>query len=368
MTINIDVPIENIGEVMAADPSPAYTHWRLYSSTSPASGFTQVGADQPLIAEQELYAFEDAAGTQNTWYKMALWSGAVESSHSLPWQSHAYDLHDLALDAAKFAGRGFDSQTTADGTAAGGLIDDELDDEGESVSYLEGSWIHLPAAAVADQQRRVATDGFTPGSATLKPSRPWSADGVVAQGVNYQVFQLLPIHTAAGQPYSWKDAVRDAMKGLKYEDQLNLGEGSSARKNHFSLGPWMDWIKKGYVTDVYLRETDSNGVHTWRDASKQGRYFEWRTDGVNDLGFDIFPAPLETQTVIVMAQRPYADVYGDDDVIPANDRRVLIRATVVEVYRHMNRVHGNRMAGEQAAAQHELDEQYENPLMTVRGG
>lgn len=370
MTTNVDYYIEDIADVLAANPSPAYTHWRLYrdAANDPAGAFaTQVGSDQLLIAEQELYTLEDATGDETRWYKAAFWSGAVESAKSPPWQSQAMNLRTLMIEAAEFAGRGFSSITTDNGAAVTGLIDAPLADEGESVKYLEGSWVYIHGAAAADQLRRVATDGFTPVSGTLKPSRAWSADAVVASGTPYHIYQMLPPHKAAGQPYSWAEAVRDAMWALKYEDELNLGEGTLLWKDEFDLSPWLEWIEEESVQGIWLRRDDSNGNFLWQDASKNGRYWEWRRNGVNSLGVRLRPPPLVTETIIVKVQRPYDKPFSDTDVVIIQNRDIAIRATALAAYQHMNAANDGRYAKEEAMMTAELRKLYRGPFVAVRG-
>ena len=142
-------------------------------------------------------------------------------------------LADARLEAAREAGLAFSGTCSSLGDTAY-LADLVLTDVGVDVKFLQHGWIYRPdAAAAADRQRNVATDGFTVATGRLVPTRAWT--NAPANAEAYQVFSLIPPIPQAGIPVSWNRAINNALDLMHFTDEMVIGRGTKAGDRRFSL-------------------------------------------------------------------------------------------------------------------------------------
>lgn len=352
MSITISLYVESVNDEIDA----GYTQLKLYRDTVPDGAFSTLVDTVTLVADTLDYSVTDSSGTAASWYRYGFYNPSTLTLTTLsdPSRPDVTTLLDVIAEAAKLADAGFTSVVSGTSTTTE-LVDEVLLDHGEDSKYQEAAWVYLPAAAAADQLRRIKKDGFNTANGGLQPVRAWSTEPV-ADDV-YHLYLLIPPFSYAGAPYSWADAARDGLSYCEYVDQVDLGVGTSDRDTRFSLGTHLGYIRRENVREVIIRTFDSNDVPTDKDASKNGRYWEAVENGRGELSLDIFPAPLSTEHVIVEINRRDAEIYAADDITGC-PLRLAARATVWKVYEHLNEVQPGRYKAELVSAYGRFIQEY----------
>lgn len=306
-------------DIYREDPTTdleTYEAIRLFKDTTPDGDFASaVGDDEDIVDGTYRYTLNDTGWVAGTWYRygLVLIGGLTISDLSPAWQVEALTLAAIRSNANRAVGGGWDGTTSGTGDVDA-LVDVKLLDSAVSTDFSSGLWLHLPdAAAAANLVRRAESINLTTGA--IKPTRNWSV--APGNGVRYSAFHFFPPIEWPGVPYNWDDVVRDGLKAFAYVDQVDLGVGDG-ETTRFDLAPYLGWVNEGQLRAVYLRRIVDEDADPPRfvevDASKQGRYWEAKKNGVGGLAIELFRAPTAQQHVIVECVRQYSLPYGDTDM------------------------------------------------------
>ena len=223
-------------------------------------------------------------------------------------------LRDARLEAAREAGMAFSGTCSGAGTTSS-LVDIVLSSVGVSTKYLEHGWLYRRAAAAADRQRNIATDGFTVSTGALAPDRIWS--DAPDESEAYEVYSLVPPTPQAGVPVSWNRAINNALQRMWYVDEIVLGRGTPARDRVFSLS-------RGEVTLIALVVCDGGSGATITPPT--GWTLIRRTNSGTDLAVatywkraaaddtELFSFTLDTTRAAAGGIMGYIDANVDDPV------------------------------------------------------
>ena len=310
---------------------------RLFRANSPTDDFTLLITTTPLVANQEEYSLTDGTGDASHFYAYRFINDttSVQSALSARFGATASTLADLRIYSAREAGYGWEG--TADATSeATKLVDAALRDSGVDEAYAGGAWIYRQNAVLsADRLRAVGTNGFTTADGGLTPLRAWTNE---PDGETYQVFGLAPPIDHPGQPFSWDRAISNAFSSrwCRFTDQLNLGEGTSVGKKDFPLDPHLGYLNPDRdIRKVYLRTTNSDGIRTDEDQSKNGRFWNLVSNGLTDVDLRLSKTPGTDETVIVDVRRRPARLYVDGDALDC-PFELAWRAAVWSMFRALN--------------------------------
>lgn len=344
MSNTITVAIEDIDEQMLT-----YDRLRLYRSNTPQSVTNQalLIEEVTLVADQQLYTIVDTSGEPGHWYGYTLFNdpSGPESGISTPWRVGALTLRVARLEAAREAKAGFESVTTAAGTATT-LPDAVLLDDGVDASYQEGVWLYRPDALLeADKLRRVKEMGFDTAIGAWTVSRSWQ--NAPTLGEVYQVFRLMPPIDTPGQAYSWDRALRKAITvgPLRYVDELFLAKGDGINPN-FTVDAY-PFINDSNLRHVWLRTTDAQGVVTSKDALEYGQNWNLLPNGPGVWRLEFRKPPASTEEIWLAVVRAPDIPYRDDDVIGGVSLEVITLATAMHAFRGMGEAY-TREAEEKA--------------------
>lgn len=331
-----------VGSVYVEDPDVqllSYTSVRVYrgSTSNPATAaFTTLVTTIPLVASTETYAFTDASGTSNTVWRCSYYhtGTTAESGLGLPiFPVGARTLRTIRTEAVKRFKGGSVGLCSGVGSTTS-LVDAALRDSGVGTGFLEGAWVFRPdAAATGDRVRRVKTNGFETSTGTLSFDRQYT--NAPASGEAYELYPMYPPEDAPGASYSWASAVRDGLEHAYFEDQVNLGSGSSTGQTLFPLTPHVSLIDRYHIRRVLIRTTDSNGNQYNRDADKRGSWWDVRANGPADLAIELGITPGTSEDVILECVRSDSAVYTDTDSTAA-PIELAIRGTLWAIYEQAN--------------------------------
>lgn len=357
MAVTISVYVEEITAQLAA----GYESIKLYRDTEPDGAFSTLVDTETLVALTTIYDITDANGTVDHWYRYGLWDGSALTALSEAFQPNGHTLLAVIAAGARRCNAGFASECTSVGTTTT-LIDLALVDNGVAPDFLEGSFILRPSASAGDRLRRVATEGFntTAGALSINASNPWTTEP--AEGEEYYIFRLLPPIGMPGAGFSWQEAAAEALRGIYYDDQVDIGTGTSTGQARFSLAQYR--LREEDIGAVYLRTTNDDGIITDIDAGKLGRYWEKIENGPNDWSLELHPPPKTTEHVIVEIVRHYEPMHKLTDVTLC-DLELAARATAFRVYRYLNRIQAGKYVYEMNMAAQELAEVYGGRQDTV---
>lgn len=361
--VTVDAQVENIDEVMET-----YNRIRLYRDTDPGGSFSTLVDTETLVADQIDYTLTDSSGGAGYVYRYAFYHtvSLVQSSLSDAFFPSGRNVSDIIIAAARKA-RGFAGTCSAEGTVST-LIDATLAEEGLDADFLSGCYLYRPdAAAEGDWQRRLAQNPFDLAATSLTPARDWT--NVPASGERYAIFPLMPPLAGRGG-YSWLEACADGLYGISDYDIIDLGVGTSAGKQRYSLSAHASYFEINAVRKVLLRsytDEDDDSVYEELDASKNLRWWEFRPNGRDDQHIWLSTPPMTDEHVMVEVLRRYAKVYRPDDITLC-PFELAVAATVARAYEYLNAISRGKYAAEAAFAAAELTREraYSRPLWTVR--
>ena len=354
MATTVDLYVPNTAVALAT-----YASLQLFTDTTPGGAFTtQVGSDVPIVSGTNNYAVTHSSGGADTWYRWryANTGAGAFSSLSEAFRASGTTLLRLRMEAAIMAGAGFAGTCSADGTTTT-LVDAVLGDTGVGDTYQEGAWIYRPNAALAsDMCRRVALKGFnTTAPTSLTVTRAWT--NAPASAEVYQIFNLQPPIDQAGTFYSWDRAVREGLREIWFVDRLNLGLGTVDRDTRFSLAGFGD-LGEPSIRRVFAESVSTLGVLTDVDYSTLGQYWD-PIEQNGALAVNLYPAPFQTQSVLVEVVRRDAALYADADVTLA-DYECAWRSVVWKMFARVSGVmQPGKYAAEMQAAQADFMREYE---------
>lgn len=316
-----------------------YTSIRVYRGTTSnpnTAAFTTLVTTITLVANTEQYAFTDASGTVDSLWRFDYYHTVSTASSGLgPIIRPAAQttLRLIRIEAAKRVKPGYQSTCSSVGTSTT-LIDAALTDTGVGTGFLEAAWVYRPdAAAAGDKLRRVKKDGFTVSTGTLSFDRLYT--NAPASGEVYHIYGMYPPVDAPGVSYSWTQAVRDGLEHAYFEDEVNLGPGTSTGQRQFSLAAHLGIIDRNHIRRVLLRTTDANSV-TWDiDADKNGRWWKPVVNGPGSLAVELNPPPGTSQDVILECVRTDTTLYIDTDTTQA-PLELAVRGTLWALYEQAN--------------------------------
>lgn len=297
-----------------------YNQARVYSDSSPTGAFSTLVDTLTLVAAQEKYDWDDAAGTVSTWYRWRLYNttGPVSGDLSSPFRpSNLSTLRSIRIEAAKQAQVASSGVCSSTGTTTT-LFDTSLLMSGHDAYFKEGAWLYRPDAGTAtDVLRRVTEGGFSTstGGLSIPSGYPWSVAPASAEA--YELYNLVPPVEAAGAGYSWNQAVRDGIRDVWFRDQLNLGEGTSTGTCRFSLQQFGDLVTRASIYNVMFRTTDSNGEvrDRYLGMGGEGTFWSVQENDTTGLTLVVSNPPSTTETVIVEVARRFEEPFVDTDVI-----------------------------------------------------
>lgn len=355
-TINIDVQVENIDEVLAT-----YNRLRLYRCTDPAGDFTVDGVidTETLVTGTIDYTLQDTAGSAAYVYRYDFYNATtlVASSLSDAFFPTGRTVADIIMAAARRA-HGFTGACTAAGTVSL-LYDAYLAENGLDEDYLDGCWIFRPDAALSsDWVRRTVRNPFDVSASSLEVVVPWT--NLPASGERYAVFPLLsPLPGRSS--YSWLEALADALAEIKTPERIDLGLGTSTGKDRFFLTAHAGYVEENLIGKVWLRTVnpDDATLYDEMDASKLQRFWEYHEDGRGNAHIYLNPPPATDEHVIVDVKTKYDRVYAADDITLA-PFDLAVWATLVKVYEHMNALTNGGFAGQLQRANESMYTEYGN--------
>lgn len=353
--IEVNVQVENVDDVLVT-----YDQLKLYRDVDPAGSFGSGVLDtETLVSGTIDYTLADSTGSAGYWYRYAFYNSIslAQSSLSDAFKPTGRLASDIIIAAARRA-QGFQGKCTALGTVTL-LYDAYLAENGVDEDYLDGTWVFRPdAAAESDWQRRTVRNPFSPGASSLEVVVPWT--NAPADEERYAVFPLLPPLPGRGG-YSWLDALSDGLAEIKTPERIDLGVGTSAGKDRFSLSAHAGYVESNLVKKLRLRvynPSDATLYDDW-DASKNQRFWEYIANGRDDVHIYLNPPPRTDEHVIVDLSVKYDRLYRPDDITLA-PFDLAVWATVVKVYEHMNSLTNNGYVPQLIRANESMYTEYGN--------
>lgn len=267
-------------------------------------------------------------------------------------------LNEIMLEAAQRCGAGFNSTCSGAGTTTT-LVDLTAIDQGTDANFAAGGWIYRPdAPTAADKVRRITNAGFDSETGTWTVTRAWSDAPNNAE--SYQVYAVVPPIDQTGMAESWKRLINRGLSAIWFEDEIVVGSGDGSLNRRFPLADnETGWSPNSqHIKKVLLRTTDSDGIITDFDQSKNGRFWNIANasgDATLVLGY----APLEGQNVVVVALRTYPTLSADTDESSCPLDLIALR-TRYELYRYLDATPQSRgqYAGEAAIALSDWQAEY----------
>lgn len=310
MSVDLKIYVEDVN----ARIDDGYDSIKVYRASTPATldNTSTLVATITLVADQEVYEYEDTAGTAASWYGYTLYdtTGPVETSISLKWRPNETSLLRLLEEIARRCAAGYASEASGTGSTTQ-MVDAAIADSADDANFGAGWWIYWHSASAAADQvpRRIADQGYDSGAYTI--GRAWSA--APASGDDYLVTALMPALDVPGQSWSWHRAVNEGLRHCRWVDTLNLGAGDGSDQD-FSLEAHLGYLNPDRdIRKVFVRRTDDATGQTYDyDWTKNGRWWE-RVREPGGYALRLFPAPPSDCEVMVEVRREGDELYALTD-------------------------------------------------------
>lgn len=350
-----------IARIYVEDPATqagTYTHIRLWRDSTPGGAFATLAGSTALVSTTYSYTITDSAATSTTYWRYTLYNSTtlVESSLSEVWQPDGLTFKKLIFEVARLCGAGFSGTASAAGSATT-LVDVRAVDDGVDSLFQEGGWLWRPDTGDTQSRvRRITQEGFSPSSGTysINANNPW---GVPGSGEEYGVFNFFPPVRYGTQPYSWADAVNEGLRACWYIDRVFLTTGTTTGQRRFSLATHLRQVSRDDIRAVYLRTVDANSIVTEVSQNRSGHWWNIIEDGPQALTLDMWPAPGESETIVVEYNRRYSPLYNETDVTLC-PQELAAKAGAWKAMARLNRLQAGKYEVEEKLARQEWVTEY----------